>query len=32
MGTNSLLSRQLDEYRLEALLGHGGMAHVYRGR
>jgi len=24
-----LLGRQLDEYRLEALLGHGGMATVY---
>ena len=31
MGTNSLLGRQLDEYRLEALLGHSGMAYVYRG-
>ncbi len=28
---DSLLGRQLDEYRLEALLGHGGMARVYRG-
>lgn len=28
--TDSLLGRQLDEYRLEALLGHGGMARVYR--
>jgi len=28
---DSLLGRQLDEYRLDALLGHGGMARVYRG-
>ncbi|MCG3210450.1 MAG: Serine/threonine-protein kinase PknD [Anaerolineae bacterium] len=28
---DSLLYQQLDEYRLEALLGHGGMARVYRG-
>jgi serine/threonine protein kinase len=27
----SLLGRKLDEYRLEALLGKGGMAGVYRG-
>jgi serine/threonine protein kinase len=27
----SLLGLQLDEYRLEALLGHGGMARVYCG-
>ncbi len=30
-GVDSLLSQQLDEYRLEALLGQGGMARVYRG-
>ncbi len=28
---DSLLYQQLDEYRLEALLGQGGMARVYRG-
>ena len=28
---DSLLGRKLDEYRLEALLGKGGMAGVYRG-
>jgi serine/threonine protein kinase len=28
---DSLLGRQLDEYRLEKLLGRGGMARVYRG-
>ncbi len=31
MTTDSLLGKQLDEYRLEALLGQGGMARVYRG-
>jgi len=29
---DSLMGRQLDEYRLETLLGQGGMARVYRGR
>ncbi len=28
---DSLVGRRLDEYRLEALLGQGGMARVYRG-
>ena len=28
---DSLLGQQLDEYRLEKLLGRGGMARVYRG-
>jgi len=28
---DSLLGKQLDEYRLESLLGRGGMARVYRG-
>lgn len=27
---DNLIGRQLDEYRLEALLGRGGMARVYR--
>jgi len=27
----TLLGRQLDEYRLDTLLGQGGMARVYRG-
>ncbi len=30
MNTDSILGRQLDEYRLETLLGKGGMARVYR--
>lgn len=29
--TDSLIGTQLDEYRLESLLGQGGMARVYRG-
>ncbi|MBN1311177.1 MAG: protein kinase [Anaerolineae bacterium] len=28
--TDDLIGRQLDEYRVEALLGQGGMARVYR--
>jgi serine/threonine protein kinase len=28
---DSLLARQFDEYRIVSLLGHGGMARVYRG-
>ncbi len=28
---DSMLTQVLDEYRLEKLLGHGGMARVYRG-
>lgn len=31
MPTDSLIGQRLDEYRLEALLGQGGMARVYRG-
>src|SRR5262245_43694009 len=31
MSVDSLIGQQLDEYRLEKLLGHGGMARVYRG-
>ncbi|MEM7028354.1 MAG: serine/threonine-protein kinase [Chloroflexota bacterium] len=27
----SLLGHRLDEYRLDSVLGQGGMAHVYRG-
>ncbi len=29
--TDPLIGTQLDEYRLESLLGQGGMARVYRG-
>lgn len=28
---DSLLGKELDEYRLDALLGKGGMARIYRG-
>jgi serine/threonine protein kinase len=31
MTEDSLIGQQLDEYRLEALLGEGGMARVYSG-
>ncbi len=31
MSTDSVLGQQLDEYRLDALLGRGNMARVYRG-
>ena len=31
-GDETLIGLQLDEYRLEMLLGHGGMARVYRAR
>src|SRR5258706_5112383 len=30
MSTDSLLGKQLDEYRIEQSLGAGGMAQVYR--
>ncbi len=30
-GDESLIGWQLDEYRLDAVLGHGGMARIYRG-
>ncbi len=29
---DSLINQRLDEYQIEALLGKGGMARVYRGR
>ncbi len=32
MTEDELIGTQLDEYKLEALLGEGGMARVYRGR
>ena len=32
MNQDNLIGKQLDEYRLENLLGQGGMARVYRGR
>jgi len=31
MSEDQLIGQQLDEYRLEKLLGQGGMARVYRG-
>src|SRR5262245_47616426 len=31
MANDPLIGQQLDEYRIEALLGQGGMARVYRG-
>ena len=31
MSDDPLIGQQLDEYRIEALLGQGGMARVYRG-
>lgn len=31
MTEDNLIGQQLDEYRVEALLGQGGMARVYRG-
>ena len=32
MNEDNLIGARFDEYRLEALLGEGGMARVYRGR
>ncbi len=29
--TDPLIGRQLGDYKIEALIGHGGMARVYRG-
>ncbi|HMQ54272.1 MAG TPA: serine/threonine-protein kinase, partial [Anaerolineae bacterium] len=31
MAKDALIGQQFDEYRLDKLLGHGGMARVYRG-
>jgi serine/threonine-protein kinase len=30
MTSSSLIGKQIDEYRLESMLGEGGMASVYR--
>ena len=32
LNQDPLIGQQLDEYELVSLLGHGGMARVYRGR